>query len=96
MINKNWTLSVTTPFGIEDYNMVVDQLMPCVSGKIFSHKGEMIFENGKLINDEIEIESVMEYPIFCKINIKGNIKDNSIAGYIFVDEYLRVPFKGEF
>ena len=94
MVNKTWTLSVTTPFGLEEYSMVFSQTIPFVSGKVFSHKGEMNFENGTIIDNEIFIESSMDYPISCSIKIQGKIKGDSIFGHVYIDDYLKVPFKG--
>jgi hypothetical protein len=96
MINKTWTLSVFTPFGIEEHSMLLTQTIPFVCGKIFSNKGEMTFQTGTIIGDEIFIESTMDYPISCTVKIQGKITENSIDGHVFIDDYLRVPFKGEF
>jgi hypothetical protein len=94
MVNKNWILSIATPFGIEEYSMIFSQIIPFVSGKVFSNKGEMHFKNGTIIDNEILIESSMEYPISCNIKIQGKINDDSIFGYVYIDDYLKVPFKG--
>jgi hypothetical protein len=95
MVNKNWKILVFTPFGTEDYIMVINQTIPFVSGRIFSHKGEMVFEKGSLINDEIEIESTMDYPISCIVKIKAKVQEEKMSGRIYIDEYLSVPFKAE-
>lgn len=96
MINKTWTISVLTPFGPEEYSMVIKQVIPCVDGVIASSKGEMFFENGKIIDDEIFIESYMDYPISCNVKLQGKISDNVIDGYVYIDDYLKVPMKGSF
>jgi hypothetical protein len=95
MVNKDWKILVFTPFGTEGYTMVINQTIPFVSGRLFSHKGEMIFENGTLINNEIEIESRMDYPISCVVKIKAKVQEEKMSGRIYIDEYLSVPFKGE-
>ena len=94
MVNKTWTLSIFTPFGIEEYSMLLTQTVPFVCGKIFSDKGEMVFQIGNIIGDEISIESTMDYPISCKVKIQGKITENMINGKVFIDDYLQVPFKG--
>lgn len=97
----NWNVKVQTPFGTEDYTLVVDEFnlnseqKDLITGLVSNQKDSISFNNGKIINNIFYCSFDTEFPIKSKVVIQINkVEENKIFGLVKIDEYLLTSFSG--
>lgn len=97
----NWDVKVETPFGIEDYALVIDEFDLAVeyseeiTGRVSNQKDSVSFDNGKVVNDIFTCSFDTEFPIKSKVFIQiDKLEEDKIFGHLTIDQYLTAHFSG--
>lgn len=86
-----WKCTVSTPFGDEDYSLSIRS----DGSTIYHNTGNVEIDIYSYQKNEFFFEKFLDFPIKCKVTIKGFAKNDFIYGIVKIDEYLELAFKGK-
>ena len=86
-----WKCQVNTPFGDEDYLMSITPN----GGIVYHHTGNVEMDIFSYHENEFFFQKSLDFPIKCRLLIRGFIKNESIYGTVKVDDFLELSFEGK-
>lgn len=86
-----WKCTVDTPFGKEEYVM---SMFPD-GGIVHHHSGNVEMDIYSYSGDEFFFQKSLDFPIKCRLLIRGFFKNESIHGTVKVDDFLELSFEGK-
>jgi hypothetical protein len=97
----NWNVKVETPFGTEDYTLVIDEFdlaleyREGITGRVSNQKDSVSFNNGRVVNNMFACSFDTEFPIKSKVFIQiDKLEKDKMFGYLTIDQYLTAYFSG--
>lgn len=88
----DWNCEVETPFGKENYKISLEENKAVIK----HHTGNVLVDDVEYIDNKFFLKKKMDFPITCSVFISGVVDDEKITGSIYVDDYLKVKFIGEY
>lgn len=91
MLNKKYHIEIITPLGVEDGLIDLSDDKKTIE----INKGFALFDEFFISDNKITGYIKTEVPFTCNLTITGEISDSEINGYLHLDNYLTVQFKGK-
>lgn len=86
-----WNCLVKTPFGDESYIMSITPN----GAVIHHHTGDVEVDIYSYQENEFFFQKSLDFPIKCRLVIRGFARNESIYGIVKVDDFLELVFEGK-